>query len=165
LFSPYKLSQLKTGLYQFTTDQQVVYNVYFEDSLCYFQDFPEFSGDVMTFGFDRISAPAHRGGTDLKIRLTITHHVINFFTENHDKVLFFVCDSADSRGKARMRIFEHWCQQYKISFLEKYNESIITEEVEIHCSLILHTENVLKEHIISCFRNLSKSTTEKLRSY
>lgn len=165
MFSPYKLTELKVGLYQFTTDQEVVYHVYFGDGMCYFQDYPEFSDDVMTFGFDKISAPRSKSRADIKIRFTITHHILNLFNERQDKILFFVCDSADSRGTARMRMFEHWYQQQKISFLEKYNESITTSEIDIHCSIILHSRNMMKDHIISCFRNLSKSTAEKLKSY
>lgn len=64
-----------------------------------------------------------------------------------------------------MRMFEYWCRQQKNSFLEKHNESITSPEVDIHCSIILHANNTLKDYIISCFRSLSNSTTEKLKSY
>ncbi|HWV67435.1 hypothetical protein, partial [Chitinophaga sp.] len=60
---------------------------------------------------------------------------------------------------------EYWYRQQKIGFLEKYNETIITSEIDIHCSIILHSENTMKHHIISCFHNLSRSTAEKLKSY
>lgn len=165
MFSPYNLSQLDVGLYEFTTDQQVVYSVYFGDGKSYFQGYPEFSDDVLTFGFDRITTSSSKSRMDVRIRITITHVITNFLMDNQDTVLFFVCDSADKRGNARMRIFEHWCLQQKNSFLEKHNESIKTSEVDIHCSIILHSSNALKDYIISCFRSLSNSTTEKLKSY
>jgi hypothetical protein len=165
LFNPYKLTQLQAGLYEFITDQQVIYSVYFGDGKSYFHEFPVFAGDVLTFGFDRITSTGRKFRMDLKVRLTIAQLIIHFLTENRDKVLFFVCDSADSRGTARMRIFEHWYREQKISFLEKHNESINTPEVDIHCSIILHTENNMKHYIISSFRNLSSATAEKLKSY
>jgi Family of unknown function (DUF6169) len=165
LFSPYNLSQLQVGLYEFTTDQAVVYSVYFGDGKSYFQNYPEFSNDVLTFGFDRITASDYKSRMDIRVRITITHVITNFLMDNQDNVLFFVCDSADKKGAARMRMFEYWCKQQKNSALEKYNESINTPDVDIHCSIILHSDNTLKDYIISCFRSLSNSTAEKLKSY
>ncbi|WP_366839267.1 DUF6169 family protein [Chitinophaga sp.] len=164
MFSPYNLSELQAGIYEFTTDQQVVYHVYFGDGKSYFQDYPEFSDDVLTFGFDRIKTSNYKPH-DIRIRITITDVFTSLIIGNQDRVLFFVCDSADQRGAARMRIFEYWYRSQKCNYLEKYNESIHTQDMDIHCSIILHSNNTLKDYIISSFRNLSKATAEKLKSY
>ncbi|NSL88544.1 DUF6169 family protein [Chitinophaga solisilvae] len=164
MFNPYKLTELKTGVYQFTTDFSVVYSVYFGDGQNYFYDYPEFAGEVLTFGFDRLSSH-DQNYFDIKVRYTIIHLIIQYLETHQDKILFFVCDSADSKGTGRMRIFQHWYRQLQVADLEKHDETIDTGDMLIHCSIILHSNNNMRNHILSSFRHLSHSTAQKLKSY
>ncbi|WP_245898667.1 DUF6169 family protein [Chitinophaga niastensis] len=102
---------------------------------------------------------------DTRVRITISNIIIDYLSAQPEKILFFVCDSADTRQKGRMRIFEQWYNYLKVDYIEKYNESIQAADMDIYCSIILHTNNSLKNHIISSFRNLSHTTSEKLKSY
>ncbi|CAL1516558.1 DUF6169 family protein [Chitinophaga sp. MM2321] len=164
MFNLYKLSELKSGFYEFTTEQNVVYAVYFGDGQSYFHDYPEFSGEVLTFGFDRITETG-KPRLDINVRFTITWLIIHYLQNNQDKILFFVCDSADSRGAGRKKIFEQWYRHLKVDYIEMHNESIYTGDMDIHCSILLHSHNSMKEYIISSFRDLSHATTQKLKSY
>lgn len=165
MLSSYNVSQLKEGDYLFTTDSQIVYNVYMLDESLYFDAYPEFSADVHTLGFDMIANPLRKTPFDKRVRVTISDIIINYLTANPEKVFFFVCDSADAREKSRMRIFELWYSQRQTDVIEKYNESIHTEEMDIYFSIIIHSKNSLRDYIISCFQQVTQSTTEKLRSY
>jgi hypothetical protein len=165
LLSSYNISQVKEGDYIFTTGSGIVYSVYLLNDALYFSEFPEFSEEVSTFGFDIISNPSRKTPFDPRVRITISNIILNYLSAQQDKVLFFVCDSADARQRGRMRIFEQWYNFLKVSYIEKYNESILTPEMEIYCSILLHSKNIMRNHIISSFRNLCGSTAEKLKSY
>ncbi len=165
MLSSYNVSQLKEGDYLFTTDSGIIYNVYMLDESLYFDAYPEFSADVHTLGFDMITNPLRKTPFDKRVRVTISNIIIDYLTTHPEKVFFFVCDSADARERSRMRIFELWYNQRQTDKIEKYNEAIHTIDMDIYFSIIIHSENNLKHHIISCFHNLSRSTAEKLKSY
>nr|WP_295870023.1 DUF6169 family protein [uncultured Chitinophaga sp.] len=164
MFNRYNLSEPHNGIYEFTTDQNVVYSVYFSDGHSYFYDYPEFCADVLTFGFDR-QHRHHKTTYDYKIKTTITHLIYSYLEARQDKVLFFVCDSADSRGNARMRMFHRWYTHLTCDMVEKHDESIVTDDMSIHCSILLHKNNPMKAFIRSSFSSLSYTTAEKLKSY
>jgi hypothetical protein len=165
LLSSYNVSQLKEGDYLFTTDSNIVYSVYMLNESIYFDAYPEFSADVLTIGFDMIANPLRKTPFDKRVRVTISNIIINYLDEHPEKVFFFVCDSADTREKSRMRIFELWYNQRPTNAIEKHNESILTADMDIYCSIIIHSKNHLRNHILSCFHMVTRSTTEKLKSY
>lgn len=165
MLNSYNIYQPQKGEYIFTTDTGIIYSVYILDDQGYFIDYPEFSAEVSTFGFSLVSNPLRKTPFDTRVRDTITGLIINYLCTNPDKILFFVCDSADERQRGRMRIFELWYNQLKVEYIEKYNESVITNDMDIHCSIMLHRDNYMRKHIISSFRDLCYITTEKLKSY
>ncbi|WP_236652702.1 DUF6169 family protein [Chitinophaga vietnamensis] len=142
-----------------------MYSVYFGNGKAYFSDYPEFCEDVFTFGFDRISVHAGPHPDDILIRCTIIQLISDFLYKHTDKALFFVCDSVDKRGISRMRLFERWCRINKIPHLEKHNTSILSPDMELYASIMLHGDHPLKDYVIRSFHHLSRNTAEKLKSY
>ncbi|NLR82850.1 hypothetical protein HGH91_29820 [Chitinophaga eiseniae] len=64
-----------------------------------------------------------------------------------------------------MRVFEQWYNHLKVADIEKYDAAIETTDMDIYCSIIIHSQNKLRAHIISSFQHLADATTEKLKSY
>lgn len=46
----------------------------------YFDAYPEFSADVLTFGFDIITNPLRKTPFDKRVRITISHIVIKYIS-------------------------------------------------------------------------------------
>ncbi|MCW3463265.1 DUF6169 family protein [Chitinophaga nivalis] len=165
MLSPYNISESTDGDFLFTTTANVVYIVYLLKDQGYFDDYTEFSANVLTFGFAITSNPTRKTPFDERVRITISA-IIQAFLRNHpEKVLFFICDNSDSRERFRMKIFNLWYQLLKVDFIEKHNEVMHLDQLEIHFSIILHINNPLKKFIISSFHDLSYTTAEKLKCY
>lgn len=112
MLTPYQLVTTAKG-YEFTTDNQVCYEVYFTDVT------PSFNGvnvHVFSFGFDCLSTPAHVDPdhlpADSKIGETIVTVLDDFFSTNTDIIVYVPMDT-DKKAELRLRLFDFWWHRYK----------------------------------------------------
>jgi hypothetical protein len=112
LLTPYQLVATAKG-YEFTTDSQVKYEVYFTDVT---PSFPGVNVKVFSFGFDCLSTPAHLDPNNLpadsKIGETIVAILDDFFSNNVDIIVFVPMDT-DNKAELRLRLFDFWWHRYK----------------------------------------------------
>ena len=87
---------------------------------------------------------------DERIELTIIAILSQFFKENSNS-LIYVCDNLDKKHHARHRKFSQWFSKQEGDFLEKFDTSILVEDVEILASLILHKANPFRAELVKYF--------------
>lgn len=135
------------------------------DDQHYFWDYPEFSGDILTLGLSIVENPLPAIPCDHRVSATVCSIITTALQAAPEKILFFVCDSIDAKQRARMRMFNRWYRNSKNLHLEKHNTSILSPDMELYASIMLHSHHPQKDHIIHSFYHLSRNTAEKLKSY
>jgi hypothetical protein len=110
LLAPYNISVVDNG-YEFVTDNNLTYAVYFIDITETFQS----QVKVYSFGFGLVN---HEGEIpyDERVGHTITKTLDDFFCVNDDIILYVPMES-DGKEKERLRLFDIWWASYKKYFL------------------------------------------------
>ena len=141
---------VRNNEYIFVTDYGIQYSIEIEDGSAYFVSFKpylsiyELSIDIINVE-QTLFAPFDR-----RTEITIFAILKVFFRDKTNSIIY-VCDSVDGRHRGRSRKFDAWFQRNNDGSLEKYNVDFITEGIEILASLIVHTDNALKNELIELF--------------
>lgn len=110
MLAPYNISVVANG-YEFTTDNNLTYAVYFIDITETFQS----QVKVYSFGFGLVN---HAGGIppDERVGHIVTKILDDFFCSNDDIILYVPVES-DGKGRERLRLFDIWWATYKKYFV------------------------------------------------
>ena len=152
--NPYVVTLELDSTYSFTSDNNAQYTLSLIDASYYLEE-PKPIFEFSVYPVGDVKPPK-----DARIQDTITWFLLEFFDENPDNCLLFVCDSSDSRHKARARLFDTWFNLLGSNFLEKYDHEIILEHEDsdtptsIVGSLIIHVENKDKAYILEEMANI-----------
>lgn len=135
--TPYKVFKVTADsetFYQFTTQNDTVYDVIFISCESYFPNIEVCKDRVFMLNFDIKKEVAEKRAYDGNIEITVAGIIISFF-ENVENVMLFVCDSTDSKQRHRKITFNRWYNNYKeklnivkIDFSKPYFISIISRE-------------------------------------
>jgi Family of unknown function (DUF6169) len=145
--NPYSLTLTSAnGAYSFQTDNGILYTVDFEDASYYIEGL----SPLYQFSFypkDFVGSK-HKGKMDVRVRDTILTLLNQFFIDS-SRSLIFICESLDSREKARFKLFDNWFKQFADGSLEKYDKEIEVEvtSITVYGSLIIHKDNTDKDLI------------------
>ena len=144
--NPYVVTLELDSTYSFMSDSDVKYTISLLDASYYLTE-PKPIFEFSVYPVGDVKPPK-----DARIQDTITWFLLEFFDENPNNCLLFVCDSNDSRHKTRARLFDAWFNLLNNTFLEKYDHEIILEDEDtsrsIVSSLIIHIENKDKAYIL-----------------
>lgn len=124
--------------YLFRTPSGALYVAYFLD-LC------SLAENLFTFNFDRVSM-GDKGVVDTQVCDTVCTILASFFKEHINSILI-VCDSADGREKARMRLFNAWFNRIAPEGLIKVDRTGRTSSYELFVSILLWQDNPAKEQL------------------
>ena len=108
MLNPYEITVVESG-YEFSTDNQIIYYVYFTDVS---ETFNERDG-VYSFGFeprnvtDQVLMPK-----DQRVGDTIAKIIESFFIKNKNVIVYVPYDK-DKKDKLRMRLFDIWFNKYQ----------------------------------------------------
>ena len=149
MLHPYPLQEKNKLTYQFITDQEATYLIYFLDYSYMFDDYPLIAEHIYTFNIDMIDGDAERLMHDERIGLTVVE-VIRLFFQEFNNVAVYICDSLDNRQLARKRKFDLWFWKYNDGSMVKEDGLAIVEGVEIYNTLLLHKKNGYFENHITC---------------
>lgn len=152
----------KNNSYVFETNYDITYEVKFKPSSYLFDERYQFSSQV----FEMVIAVTESKNLDDKIppdgliMFTIAEIVTDFF-KNRERIIVYICDTADARHLARARKFGLWFEKFKTTQFMKIDASITDEMGIIYMNaLILHRENPYFVEIIDAFRKVTGGYSE-----
>lgn len=106
----YGYALIQEGIYSFSTDKGVVYDILFKPSFYIFGDEAAFSKHVYEFIIAVAFLPEYQIGPDPKIPVTIAAIFKHFFIHSDKNICIYICDSSDGKQLARQRKFAQWFQ-------------------------------------------------------
>ena len=160
MLSPYPLSEADNFSYQFITDAEVTYHVYFLDYGYMFADYPDLSDNVYSFNIDVIDGIAGIFTADERIGQTVVE-ILRLFFSRVENVTVYVCDSSDERHMSRKRKFDFWFWKYNDGSIIKEDGVAVVEDVEVLNSMLLHRNNPHCSEIIFAFKDLNARAGDK----
>ncbi len=160
MLSPYLLQEADDFSYQFTSDEGIMYHVYFLDYSYMFNEYPHLAQNIYSFNIDVITGDTGLTGEDERIGLTIVQ-VFNIFFTRQKNVAIYVCDSADERHIARKRKFDFWFWKYNDGSIIKEDGVAVVENMEILNSLLVHRNNPHCAEILFAFKDLNARAGDK----
>ncbi|TGE07711.1 DUF6169 family protein [Hymenobacter fodinae] len=124
---PYSITD-KQGIAYFTADNQAIYKALFLQVS--FSGEPQLEGFIVDFSFDRDitncpdttrrakdgSFKKRVGNKDERIQATVKQIVSSFFESNPYHVVYFTCESIDSKHRGRIHMFEEWYREHQDTF-------------------------------------------------
>ncbi len=137
--------------YTFITVNGVEYFVYFTDGSNYFEKYKQFASSVYMFGF--YSKPIKKLSSDILVRDTIVSILKDYFENNKEHILLYVCEQTDGLQYHRKRKFNGWFHLANESNIVKEDLDIIFENNITCLSVLYHNSNVHAEEIALALSN------------
>lgn len=135
---PYSCQE-KEGQYYFTTPSGAEY-------VAYFLELP-LAPHLFTFNFDRVK-DGSKTTVDTNVFDTVCY-ILSAFFQNHQDAMLMVCDTADGREMARMRLFQSWYLKIAPKELLKIDKTGKAENYNLFVSLLFWSDNPNKEELLS----------------
>lgn len=142
--------------YSFVTTDKVRYEVRFVPSAYMFEEYldPYIDGYEMIILV--VDNPAgSRLPADARTEPTISTIFYDFFTL-HERVVIFICDTADGRHEARARKFTSWYYNNVRTHYFKFDACIPDGAISILISIILHDQNTHFEEVVKVIKSLGR---------
>lgn len=146
LLNPYNVIPNNTG-YDFFTDYNLSYFVYFNQNKNYFIKSPELNNSVYDFGFERNEE--NHSDFDVRIEHTLISIVKDFFIKNPTAILCYICDGSDNFEIHRYRIFNIWYYRHLLTECEKLNFDL--SGLKIYGAVLISENNPYKAFIKEAF--------------
>lgn len=145
--------------YAFTTVDDISYEIRFVPSAYMFEDYLEPHIDGYEMIILVVDNPTGRKlPADQRTAPTISTIFYDFFTE-HQRVVIFICDSADGRHEARARKFTSWYyNDVRVGYF-KFDARLPDGDISILISIVLHRLNTHFDDVVRVIRLLP--TNEK----
>jgi hypothetical protein len=147
--------------YFFKTSNGIIYEVSFRPTPYLFETSYPFAENV----FESVIKVIEKSSKtlvpfDKKVKRTIAEIFYHFFSDKQ-RIIVYICDTADARHLARARKFGLWFEKFKTTQFMKVDASIIDEMGVIYMNaLILHRENPYFVEIIDAFRKVTGGYSE-----
>lgn len=154
---PFEIEGGPSNLYAFTTADEVSYEIRFVPSAYMFEGYL----DNYVDGYEMIIAVADnplgkRIPADPRTAPTISTIFYHFFEAHDQRVVIFICDSADGRHEARARKFTSWYYHDVRTHYYKFDARLPDGDTSILLSIILHDYNEQFMKIIAVIQDLNR---------
>lgn len=151
----YKNDELDPNIYLFETSHQIGYAIKFKPTGYIFEEYIwayycfEYIIEIR-YNLTNTTPPL-----DHSLSLTIAS-IFNDFFRDKEKVVTYICDTADGKELARFRKFNIWFNKFNTDFFLKVDKSFYDSKQHItyYNSLIIRQDNPYKEEIIEAFEDL-----------
>jgi hypothetical protein len=160
LSTPYLIQKRDSNLFEFVTENGLVYVVYFIDYFYLFASYLSSYTPILSINIELKNLNGFSIKEDPRVGATIVEMLRQFFQQTA-QVLVYVCDNSDCRQHARKRKFDHWFNKYSDGSLLKKDGSIIADKLEILNAIIIHKEHPYFNDIIHAFSAIHQSSDEK----
>jgi hypothetical protein len=171
--NPYELFSQDQDKYWFQTTGKVAYIAYFTSSPGYFNQYPHFNHDILTFTFEpygecrrvlysgirasRVLSQSH----DKRIMETIVWILLQSLKKSPQKSIVMICEAEDRLDACRNRLFTRWFQKANEmagNVASKYDTNFAGEG---YGSIFIHNENPYHSTIREAFLNIPYSNPDK----
>ena len=157
---PFTFTGEPTDIYTFRTVSGAVYAVRFKHTPYLFDSAPVIAEQVYELVIEQVRAPAGRSGSDETIAVTVATICKNFF-QDHERILLYICETADFRHLARVRKFDGWFRQFNDHhYLKLDTQFPDSDGVTYFVSIIFQWGHPHLHTIIDAFENLSEQYNE-----
>jgi len=155
----YKFVGGQNNEFVFETDYSVVYLIQFKDSNYLFSlENVHISEQVFEFVIEVAYKPTtEKIPLDPKIETTVALIFKDFFERNENRVIVYICESADNKQLQRMKKFDIWFNKYHDVSLLKIDEILEdSNKNKFPISLILKNNHPHLHQIIDAFIALTR---------
>lgn len=147
-------------VYTFRTVAGSIYAVHFKPTPYLFDSSPVIAEQVYELVIEQVRLPVIRSGKDDSIAETIALICKDFF-QYHERILLYICETADFRHLARVRKFDSWFRQFKDHhYLKLDTQFPDLNGITYFVSLIFRWGHPHLHAIIDAFENLSDQYNE-----
>ena len=134
--------------YKFTTSSGDIYIAYFTEFILLDPSEQEIS--VVSFSFNRKRADEKRQRHDNKVKHTIIHIIKEFFNEQTENAILYICMNSDGKARNRQITFNGWYNEFSEDF-EKHNSSEAHGKLGFYGSILFKKNNPSKQKLIDSF--------------
>lgn len=145
--SPYSIVDGENG-YNFYTDLNLSYFVYFNQTTNYFSNHPNLNGLVFDFGFECLEDHTICKKDD-RVEDTVMSMIHQFFKKNELGMIAYICDGADGKAHLRNRLFKSWFNRHLASTHDRL--SVEYPDVHLYGSLIFKSNHPFGDFIKGAF--------------
>ena len=156
--NPYKFEYIGgiSHSYVFESANEVVYQVKFKSTPYLFPHYPDVGQDVFELVIDVAYSPIGKVPPDPIIPATVAAICADFFI-NKERILLYICETADARHMARVRKFDAWFREFNYAhFLKIDTQFPDTNGITYYISLIFRLGHPHRHTIIDEFELLSR---------
>ena len=145
----------EANVYTFRAASGSIYAVRFKSTPYLFDNAPAIAEQVYELVIKQVRLSVGRSGPDPAIAVTIATICKNFF-ENRERILLYICETADFKHLARVRKFDSWFRQFNDHhYLKLDTQFPDTNGVTYFVSLIFRWGHPHLHTIVDAFENLS----------
>jgi Family of unknown function (DUF6169) len=144
-------------IYDFQTDNQIIYQVSFKDSSYVFDEYVTQKIEAYEMAIQVVYNPVtQKQRLDGRIPVTIAGIFYDFIYRNKEQIVIYICDSSDNKQAIRNRKFTQWFELFKGNEFIKIDAHIIDyDRVTYFTSVILHCDNPKRQEITEVFYQLT----------
>ncbi len=143
--APYRVKQVDSCIFVFTTKHGVTYSTGFVPDTSFFE-----SG---VFQFFLLTTSPRTVRVDKDVFETVRAIIEEFFAQK-EPVMLYICDTADKRQASRDRLFRIWFHTYILNdAYTMYNEQMTLDNVRYFSSIILRKDHPLHNKVICLFHD------------
>ena len=148
--SLYEFEKLKDGAgYRFVTLAGDIYIAYFTEFILLDRSGRDIS--VVSFGFNCQRANQDkRHPYDSKVKQTIIYIIKEFFDDQDENAILYLCINNDGKARERQIIFNTWYNEFNEDF-EKHNSSEVHGKLGFYGSILFKRSNPNKQKLIDSF--------------
>ena len=143
------------NVYVFETTNRILYEVRFKPGGYIFANDPDIQEFVFEISIVVIENPnGKRPPGDPLVPPTIARIFGNFF-EQHERMVVYICDTSDQRGRVRQRKFISWFSLYEGDNYTQFNDTLFDESGNPYfVSLIIRHTNPHRLRLMLAFNDL-----------
>ncbi|RYE19888.1 MAG: hypothetical protein EOP45_11925 [Sphingobacteriaceae bacterium] len=107
--------------------------------------------ETMSFGFEckRVN-PDKKQIYDERTKQTIAHIIKDYFDQNGDDALLYICLTNDGKARHRNIIFGKWFKELGNEY-ERHRSKIETQDLDFFSSILVKSNNPKKKKIVNAF--------------
>lgn len=156
--NPYKFEYVGgvSNSYVFETVNEVIYQIKFKPTPYLFPNYPVLGQESFELVIDVIYSPLGKIPSDAFIPSTIAA-VCEDFVSYRERILLYICETADARHLARVRKFDAWFREFNdFQFLKLDANFPDANNVTYYVSLIFRSNHPSRHVIIDEFNLLAQ---------
>ena len=145
-----------SNTYLFTTIYGAAYAIKFKPTPYLFKNNSELADQVYELVIELLRSSSTRSGLDPFIAVTIVDICKDFFADK-ERILLYICETADARHMARVRKFDAWFREFKDSHFVKIDVNFPdVSNITYYMSLIFRWNHPQRHTIIDEFESLAQ---------